>query len=106
MRFALIPILLAGSGIHAGSLPDNLLSAEGRLSFGITDRVAGADAYVVGDATAKLRFDNIGAELGVFGRADALDTPHETYGAFALYLGRNEIAAHCPLQWVRAKRAA
>ncbi len=55
---------------------------DGRFAFGVTDRVPGADIFLFGDATARLGFDGaLGLELGVFGLADALDTPHETYGA-------------------------
>jgi hypothetical protein len=52
--------------------------------------VPGADGFLVGDAT--LRFapafaGRFGAELGVYGRADALDTPHETYGVLTYDFG-------------------
>ncbi|MCP3972311.1 MAG: hypothetical protein GY717_18705 [Rhodobacteraceae bacterium] len=56
---------------------------EGRLSAGYSGRASGADAFLTGDATLRFAPDwlgPVGAELGVYGRADALDTPHETYG--------------------------
>ncbi len=61
------------------------------MSFGYSDRTTGADAFLVGDATLRLDFSGLtsgsdsglplGLEIGLYGRADALDTPHETYGA-------------------------
>lgn len=88
MRGRLAPILLAAAllcpavAAQAQSLGLSF-GAEGRLAPGYTDRVPGADLFLFGDATARLSFDNLplGLELGVFGLADAIDTPHETYGA-------------------------
>lgn len=57
------------------------LDTEGQFALGTTDRLAGADLYLAGDGTTRLSFDSFGLELGIYGRADALDTPHETYGA-------------------------
>lgn len=71
---------------QAQSLPF-AVETEGRLSFGYSDRTPGADAFLVGDATLRLDFSTLGSglplgvEIGLYGRADALDTPHETYGA-------------------------
>lgn len=76
------------------------VEAEGRLALGASDRVPGADLFLFGDAT--LRFapeavSPLGFELGVYGRADALDTPHETYGAFTFDIGPNgRLAAGVP----------
>lgn len=85
MRYSLAFSFLIASAAPAlaQSFPD-WIAADGRLALGYSDRVPGADAFLVGDAT--LRFTpaflgRFGAELGFYGRADALDTPHETYGA-------------------------
>ncbi len=71
----------------AQSLP-GVLNVTGRLAAGVTDRVPGADIFLFGDATARLSFGPFGAEIGAFGLADALDTPHETYGALTFDLAR------------------
>jgi hypothetical protein len=81
---------LFGPLAQAQSLPF-AVETEGRLSLGYSDRTAGADAFLVGDATLRLDFSGLssglgsglplGLEIGLYGRADALDTPHETYGA-------------------------
>ncbi len=57
---------------------------DGTLVMGYTDQVAGADIFLFGDATLRLSLNTIplGFELGVFGLANAVDTPHETYGTF------------------------
>ncbi len=83
---ATLTVLCAAPALAQSSWPSGL-TADGRLAFGYTDRVPGAEVFLFGDAT--LRLDGsafglglpIGIELGVFGRATALDTPHETYGA-------------------------
>lgn len=80
---ALMALLTSAAPAPAQSFPE-WISAGGRLALGYSDRVPGADAFLAGDAT--LRFapafaGRFGAELGLYGRADALDTPHETYGA-------------------------
>lgn len=84
-------LLSLGSTAQAQSLPD-WVSADGRLAFGYSDRIPGADVFLVGDAS--LRFapaflGRFGFELGIYGRADALDTPHETYGAVTYDIGAN-----------------
>ena len=58
--------------------------AEGRLAAGFTDQVPGAALFFFGDATARVSSDAIplGFELGVYGLANVVDTPHETYGTF------------------------
>jgi hypothetical protein len=55
---------------------------EGRLVAGYADQVPGADVFVFGDTVARLSLKGIplGFELGVYGLANAVDTPHETYG--------------------------
>ncbi|KMW56859.1 hypothetical protein AIOL_001816 [Candidatus Rhodobacter oscarellae] len=80
--------LALATPVHAQSFPD-WVSAEGTFALGVTDRVPGADAFLVGDGTVRLSFGRFGAELGVYGRADALDTPHETYGTLTLDIGAN-----------------
>lgn len=59
-------------------------SSDGRLAAGFSDQVPGAEFTLFGDATARLSFNNsaLGFELGVFGLANVVDTPHETYGTF------------------------
>ena len=73
---------LVGSS-RAQSL-DLSFGAEGRLGAGLTDQVPGADIFLFGDATARLSFGGspLAFELGVYGLANAADTPHETYGTF------------------------
>ena len=88
IRCLTIATLLAGaaSGAAAQSLPD-WIRVDGRLALGYSDRVPGADGFLVGDALLQFNFGGVGSglplgfDLGVYGRADALDTPHETYGA-------------------------
>ena len=60
---------------------------EGRFALGYSDRVPGADAFLFGDATLRLQRGRAGLELGVFGLADALDSPHETYGTLTWDIG-------------------
>ena len=86
----------------AQSMPISVETA-GRLSFGYSDRTPGADAFLVGDATVRLDFSGLGSalplgiEIGLYGRADALDTPHETYGALTWDLpGGGRILAGVP----------
>ena len=79
---------LDGATAAAGGLSFDIAS-EGRLAIGYSDRVPAADAFLTGDATLRLSLGRFGAELGVFGRADALDTPHETYGALTWDAGAN-----------------
>ena len=81
--------LLACLGIGWGSSAPAQSQAftfgsEGRLAAGYTDQVPGTDITLFGDATARLSLDNapLGFELGVFGFANVVDTPHETYGTF------------------------
>jgi hypothetical protein len=68
-------------GAHAQSL-ELSFGTQGRLAAGYTDQVPDADIFLFGDATARLSLNSIplGFELGVFGLANAVDTPHETYG--------------------------
>lgn len=87
---------------QAQSLPFTV-ETNGRLSFGYSDRTPGADAFVAGDATVRLDFSGLGSglplgvEIGLYGRADALDTPHETYGALTWDLpGGGRILAGVP----------
>jgi len=66
------------------------VEADGHFSLGYTDRVPGGDAFLTGDATLRFSPDftgPFGFELGVYGRTDALDTPHETYGALTWDIG-------------------
>ena len=58
--------------------------ADGQLAVGFTDQVPDADIFFFGDATARLSLNSIplGFELGVYGLANVVDTPHETYGTF------------------------
>lgn len=88
LRSFVVPLSVAAA--ICGATPDARaqgfglsFGAEGRLALGVTDRVPGADAFLFGDTTVRLSFGAVplGLELGVFGLADALDTPHETYGA-------------------------
>jgi len=83
--------LLFGTAAQAQSFPD-WVSASGRIAFGVTDRLPGADVFLAGDVQLRFApqiFGRFGAELGMFGRADALDTPHETYGAITYDFGEN-----------------
>lgn len=70
----------------------------GRLSFGVTDRVPGADVFLFGDATLRLGVESLplGLEIGTFGLADALDTPHETYAALTWDLALGRISVGVP----------
>jgi hypothetical protein len=81
----LIPLIFFGvaGSVQAQSLGLSF-GAEGRLAAGYTDQVPGADVFLFGDATARLSLNSIplGFELGVYGLANAVDTPHETYGTF------------------------
>lgn len=58
--------------------------ADGRLAAGFSDQVPGASLFFFGDATARVSLDaiSLGFELGVYGLANVVDTPHETYGTF------------------------
>ncbi|MEL7114472.1 MAG: hypothetical protein AAGP08_02595, partial [Pseudomonadota bacterium] len=76
--------------------PEDVFTIDGRLWIGASDRRAGAEASIVGDLTARLSYWNFGAELGLFGRGDALDTPHETYGALTYSFGQTKIAVGVP----------
>ena len=60
--------------------------ADGRLTAGFTDQVPGAALFFFGDATGRVSLDAVplGFELGVYGLANVVDTPHETYGTFTL----------------------
>jgi hypothetical protein len=79
---AAIAFLLTGTA----EAQNRLLSfgAEGRLGAGFTDQVPDADYFLFGDATARLSLNGtpLGFELGIYGVANAADTPHETYGTF------------------------
>lgn len=59
-------------------------SAAGQLAAGATDQTPCADIFLFGNATARLSLKNtpLGFEVGVYGLANAVDTPHETYGTF------------------------
>ena len=95
---ALVMCLMTGAAATAQTLPD-WFSSSGRLVLGYSDRVAGADAFLVGDATlrfAPVALAQFGAELGFYGRADALDTPHETYGALTWDFGQHRLAVGVP----------
>ena len=81
-------VVASGAPAMAQGLGD-AVSAEGHFALGVSDRVPGADAFLVGTGTARLSFGRFGAELGVYGRADALDTPHETYGTLTYDIGAN-----------------
>jgi hypothetical protein len=73
-------LLSAATFAEAQSLPFDF-SVNGRLAVGATDSVPGADLFLFGDTSAQVSFGRFGLEIGVFGLADALDTPHETYAA-------------------------
>ncbi len=88
MLRATLFLALMSSPALADGLFDRF-SANGTFHLGYSNRTAGADAFLVGDGTARLSFGRFGFELGVYGRADALDTPHETYGAATLDIGTN-----------------
>ena len=93
-----IALLVTTSTAQSQSWPD-WISAEGRLALGYSDRTAGADAFLVGDAM--LRFapefaGRFGLEIGTYGRADALDTPHETYGSLTFDVGNGLLAVGVP----------
>lgn len=91
MRFALAFGLIVGAApAFAEGLQGTFFSSGGRLSFGFSDRAQGADAFAVADASARVGYKRVSAELGFFGRGDALDTPHETYGALGLSLSEAE----------------
>ena len=93
MRISLaLTILLVTAPLAAAQSFPPWFSADGRVALGYSDRVPGADAFLVGDVT--LRFQPqlsgvLGFELGAYGRADALDTPHETFGAVIWDFGRD-----------------
>ena len=98
LSLCLAMVLAAGSAAHSQSLPD-WISADGRLALGYSDRTPGADAFLVGDATLRFApeiFGKLGFELGTYGRADALDTPHETYGSLTYDFGTSRIAIGVP----------
>lgn len=78
-----VALICATSGALAQSLPFSF-GADGRIGAGYTDQVAGAGIFLFGDATSRLSLTNtaFGFELGVYGLANAADTPHETYGTF------------------------
>ena len=81
--------LLVQFGLADPSVAQSLgfsIAGDGRLAAGVTDQVKGADLFFFGDATARLSHENspIGFELGIFGLANIVDTPHETYGTFTL----------------------
>jgi len=84
-------VLAASAPAVAQSVPD-WISVDGHFALGYSDRTPGADVFGVGDATLRFSPDftaPFGFELGFYGRADALDTPHETYGALIWDLGQN-----------------
>jgi hypothetical protein len=76
-------VLWSATGSHAQSLPLSF-GADGRLGAGYTDQVSGAGVFFFGDATSRVSLNNtpLGFELGLYGLANAADTPHETYGTF------------------------
>lgn len=76
-------LCLAGAPMAAAQGAGLTFEPSGRLSFGASDRVTGADIFLYGDATLRLSSDALplGIEVGAYGLADALDTPHETYAA-------------------------
>ena len=83
---ATVASFLMATPVLSGGLPQDFVTASGWVSLGASDRVTGADAFLVADTQVRLSFYGVTAEVGVFGRADALDTPHETYGAIGVYL--------------------
>lgn len=89
--FAVILWVTVGTSTagHAQSLGLSF-GADGRLATGFTNQVQGADLFFFGDATARLSLNNssFGFELGVFGLANVVDTPHETYGTFTFDLAQ------------------
>ena len=96
--FCSITLILAACIANAQSWPD-WITAEGRLALGYSDRTPGADAFLVGDATLRLApafAGRFGLEIGSYGRADALDTPHETYGSLTFDLGNGRLAVGVP----------
>jgi hypothetical protein len=76
-------VLWSATGSHAQSLPLSF-GADGRLGAGYTDQVSGAGVFFFGDVTSRVSLNNtpLGFELGLYGLANAADTPHETYGTF------------------------
>lgn len=92
---AVIGLCSTGAAEAQGRLMS--FSIDGQLVAGVTDQTPGADIFLFGNATARLSLENtpLGFELGVYGLANAVDTPHETYGTFTwnfaqggkLYLG-------------------
>ena len=78
-----IGVACSASSAFAQSLPLSF-GANGRLGAGYTDEVSGAGVFFFGDATSRLSLNNttLGFELGLYGLANAADTPHETYGTF------------------------
>ena len=86
--FRSLPLMALSAFCTAGSAQAQSLGltygADGRLAAGFTDQVPGASLFFFGDATARVSLDTIplGFELGVYGLANVVDTPHETYGAF------------------------
>ncbi len=94
--FLTLASVIAASGPQAQSLPFDI-TADGRLALGYSDRLPGADVFLFGDATTRLGFGAFGFELGVFGLADAIDTPHETYGAVTFdFAGGGRVSAGVP----------
>ena len=68
----------------SGGLSD-ALTFDGQLFAGSTNRVPGANAFLAGDLSARLSFGRFSTNLGMFGRADANGTPHETYGSISYH---------------------
>jgi hypothetical protein len=89
MRYGMIFAVILSGPASAGGLTDLSWEFEGTLQLGLSDRTTGAEVFAVTDATARLTYGRFTAELGLFGRADGLDTPHETYGALGIHLGKN-----------------
>lgn len=83
--YSVSTLAVIGGGFASSADAQNLglsFGADGRLVAGYTNQVPGADIFFFGDATARLSLNRtpLGFELGVFGLANVVDTPHETYG--------------------------
>lgn len=98
MSAAVLICATAAHGEDSAASESTWWHTSGHLSFGITDRLPGADVFLAGDATLRLsRPDTAwGVELGTFGYANALDTPHETYGTITWDLGTSRLAFGVP----------
>jgi len=88
---------LFGATLAQGESLPFAFTTDGRLAAGYSDRVPGSDLFLFSDANARLSFGDFGLDLGVFGLADALDTPHETYGTVTYdFAGGGRLAIGVP----------